>query len=161
MPMLDVTIPEGALAPEAERALIAQLTDLLIAHEGADPASPRVRAVSWVFLHRPAAVFVGGAPEEAPHYRVVPTVPEGQYDDERRQAVVADVTEAILDAEDGAHPRDPSRIWVFPTEMPEGTWGSNGRINRLADIADSLFDVEDGQRYAQERLGGRAVPSRA
>jgi hypothetical protein len=45
--------------------------------------------------------------------------------------------------------------------MPEGTWGSNGRIKGLADIADSLFDVEDGQRYAQERLGGRAAPSRA
>jgi phenylpyruvate tautomerase PptA (4-oxalocrotonate tautomerase family) len=30
MPMLDATIPEGALDPDRERALMARLTDILL-----------------------------------------------------------------------------------------------------------------------------------
>jgi len=75
--MLDAYIPEGALSPEAEDKLLARLTDLLLQHEGVDPANPAARALAWVFVHRPR-VYVGGS-----------EAPEGQYDDERRQAVTA------------------------------------------------------------------------
>jgi phenylpyruvate tautomerase PptA (4-oxalocrotonate tautomerase family) len=34
MPMIDVTIPEGALKPEAEKRLLKELTDILIRAEG-------------------------------------------------------------------------------------------------------------------------------
>jgi phenylpyruvate tautomerase PptA (4-oxalocrotonate tautomerase family) len=156
MPMLDVYIPEGALAPAAEQELLAKLTDILLVHEGADPTDPFTRSIAWVFLHRPAQVFVAGAPADAPRYKIVPTVPEGQFDDERRAAMVAAVTEAVLDAEAGAHPRDPMRVWVFPTEMPDGTWGAGGRINTLADIAGmAMRDPEKGRAYAERRLAQR------
>jgi phenylpyruvate tautomerase PptA (4-oxalocrotonate tautomerase family) len=156
MPMLDVYIPEGALPAAAEQELLAKLTDILLVHEGADPTDPFARSIAWVFLHRPAQVFVVGAPADAPRYKIVPTVPEGQFDDERRSAMVAAVTEAVLDAEDGAHPRDPMRVWVFPTEMPDGTWGAAGRINTLADIAGlAMRDPEKGRAYAERRLAQR------
>lgn len=162
MPMLDVTIPEGALSAEAERRLLARLTDVLLEHEGADPTNPVIRSIAWVFLHRPAAVFVAGAPEQEPHYRVVATVPEGQLDDERRAGMVAAVTEAVLDAEEGMHPRDPSRVWVFPTEMPDGNWGAAGRIFRLADIVQlAVGDREKAARYADARLGRTPEPASA
>jgi phenylpyruvate tautomerase PptA (4-oxalocrotonate tautomerase family) len=158
--MLDVFIPEGALYPQAEEALLARLTDILLVHEGADPADPATRSIAWVFLHRPAQVFVAGAPADAPRYKVVPTVPEGQFDDERRAAMVAAVTDAVLDAEDGAHPRDPMRVWVFPTELPDGTWGAGGRINTLADIAGfALRDADKGRAYAERRLAARRAPA--
>jgi phenylpyruvate tautomerase PptA (4-oxalocrotonate tautomerase family) len=156
MPMLDVYIPEGALPAAAEQELLAKLTDILLVHEGADPTDPFARSIAWVFLHRPAQVFVVGAPADAPRYKIVPTVPEGQFDDERRSAMVVAVTEAVLDAEDGAHPRDPMRVWVFPTEMPDGTWGAAGRINTLADIAGlAMRDPEKGRAYAERRLAQR------
>src|SRR3954466_9312243 len=109
MPMLDAFIPAGALSPEAEHALLAHLTDILLRNEGADPADPRAREIAWVFLHRPAAVLVGGKPATAPRYRFVASVPEGQFDDERRAAIVAEVTDAVLAAERGAYPVDPQR----------------------------------------------------
>jgi hypothetical protein len=40
MPFLDACIPQGALMPDAERSLAAKITDLLIEHEGVDPAKP-------------------------------------------------------------------------------------------------------------------------
>lgn len=156
MPMLDAFIPRDALAPEAEKELLSKLTDVLITHEGADPSNENVRSIAWVFLHRPETVLVGGSEPEAPRYRFVTSVPEGQFDPERRQAMVESVTAAVLDAEHGAYDRDPGRVWVFTPEVPDGTWGGAGRIVTLADIATfATGDPEQGRRYAQERLATR------
>ena len=155
MPMLDAFIPEGALSPQAEEKLLSQLTDLLLEHEGADPTNPRARSIAWVFLHRPT-VFVGGSIPDEPRYRIIASVPEGQFTPERRQAAVEHMTEAILDAEDGAYERDPDRVWVITNEIPDGTWGGRGRIFTLADIAGFVLnDGEAGRRYAEERLAER------
>ncbi len=156
MPLLDAYIPAGALTPDAEQQLLSTLTDLLITHEGADPTNPQVRSIAWVFLHRPEAVYVAGAPADAPRYRFVASVPEGQYDPERRQAMVASITDAVLDAEHGAHDRDPARVWVFTPEIPDGTWGALGRVVTLADIATfATGDAERGRAYAEKRLAQR------
>ena len=92
MPMLDAFIPDGALPATAEKELLATLTDLLLRHEGADPADPAARSIAWVFLHRPAMVFVAGEPAEEPRYRFIASVPQGQFDDDRRQAIVRAIT---------------------------------------------------------------------
>jgi phenylpyruvate tautomerase PptA (4-oxalocrotonate tautomerase family) len=156
MPMLDAYIPDGALRPEAEQALLARLTDILLENEGADPRNPAARAIAWVFLHRPAQVFVAGAPADVPRYKVVASVPEGQFDDDRRAAMVAAVTEAILDAEEGRRSRENTRVWVFANEIPDGTWGGRGRIHRLSDIASFVLgDAEKGRAYAERRLSER------
>lgn len=132
--MLDAYIPTGALTPDAERDLRSTLTELLIHHEGGDPTDPAVRSIAWVFLNRPETVYVAGMPSQEPRYRFVAAVPEGQYNAERRQNIVAAITEAVLDAEHGAHDRDPRRVWVSTPEIPDGTWGRAGRIVSLADI---------------------------
>ena len=156
MPMLDAYIPEGALSPAAEEKLLADLTDVLITNEGADASNPQVRSIAWLFLHRPEAVYVAGSRSSAPHYRFIASVPEGQYDAERREAMVRDITEAVLDAEEGAHERDPMRVWVFTPEIPDGTWGALGRVVRLADIAAfATGDPDYGRTYAEERLAKR------
>ncbi len=152
--MLDMYIPDGALQPEAEAALVNRITEILVRHEGFDPADPVTRSVSWAFVHRPASVFVGGTPADVPRYKVVPSVPEGQLDEQARVSVIAEVTEAILDAENGAWPRDASRIWVFPTEIPEGHWGGNGQISPLATILARLagHDTERARALAAARI---------
>jgi phenylpyruvate tautomerase PptA (4-oxalocrotonate tautomerase family) len=115
-----------------------------------------VRSIAWLFVHRPADVYVAGSRAQAPRYRFIASVPEGQYDTERRQAMVGDITEAVLDAEGGAHDRDPSRVWVFTPEIPDGTWGALGGIVTLADIATfATGDPERGRQYAEERLASR------
>jgi phenylpyruvate tautomerase PptA (4-oxalocrotonate tautomerase family) len=155
MPMLDAYIPEGALSAEAEKKLLARLTDVLLENEGADPNHETARSIAWVFLHRPD-VFVAGAPADEPRYRFVASVPEGQFNPDRRRAIVEAITEAVLDAEEGARPRDPMRVWVFPTEIADGTWGGGGRIVTLADIAGLVMgDAEKGREYADRTLSER------
>ncbi|MBH0777948.1 tautomerase family protein [Nocardia bovistercoris] len=159
MPMLDLYLPDGSCAPDREAALIDRITEILIRHEGFDPADPETRSVSWVFVHRPAAVYVGGAPAHAPRYKVVATVPEGQLDPDARAGVVREITDAILDAEGGRWPRDPARIWVFPTEVPEGRWGGYGEIVPLRRILRRLTG-RDPERAA-ELAARRIAASRA
>src|SRR3569833_1202647 len=101
MPMIGLTIPVGALKPEAEARLVKELGDILIGHEGFDPTSHVAQGETFVFLHRPAAVIVAGTPSEKPRYRIVPSVPEGQYTDASRKALVKDVTHAVARAEGG------------------------------------------------------------
>jgi phenylpyruvate tautomerase PptA (4-oxalocrotonate tautomerase family) len=159
MPMLDIYVPEGALTAEVEDGLVAQLTDLLLVHEGADPGNAEAQSIAWVWVHRPARVFVGGKPTDRPRYKVVPQVPEGQYDDQRRASMIAALTEAVLDAEERmGRSRDPFVVWAFPTEIPEGTWGGGGRVFRLADIAALVLgSAEQGRAYAEQRLGLRTT----
>ena len=160
--MIDIDIPTGALEPDAERRLLDRLTDLLLEHEGADPANPVARSLAWIFVHRPAAVYVAGGPAAEPHYRVRASVPEGQYDDERRAALVPAVTEAVLDAEEGVRERDPGRVWVLAVEIPDGTWGAAGQIMRLGHIVGMVVgDRAAGQRYADAVLGARLRASAA
>ena len=103
MPMIDALIPEGALKPEAEARLVKELTDILITHEGFDLGNKGAQSVSVVFLHRPAAVYVAGTRSPSPRYRIIPTVPEGQYTDASRKALVKEVTEAVVRADGGKY----------------------------------------------------------
>ncbi|WP_435590223.1 tautomerase family protein [Nocardia sp. bgisy118] len=153
MPNIDAYIPAGALSPDAERALIATVTDIVLRHEGADPANPLVRSIAWLALHRPEMYVAGEPATDAPRYRFYTAAPEGQFDDERRRAMVAEITEAVLDAEAGAYPRDPQRVWVFTPDIPEGTWGAGGQVVRLADILSfAVGDADLGRKLAEKAL---------
>lgn len=154
MPLIDVVIPEGALDRECEQALMSDLTDIVLTWEGIDPADPVAQAASWVFLHRPEALFVGGERCEHPRYRVVARLPEGQLDQQRRAGLIAAVTDAVLDAEPPGRPRDAQRVWVFTQHVEEGTWGAGGKVMGLADITALVLgpSVGDAQTYASRRL---------
>ncbi|MHC6151766.1 tautomerase family protein [Bradyrhizobium elkanii] len=154
MPMIDVTIPEGALKPEAEARLIKELGDILIGHEGFDPANKVAQGVTVVFLHRPAAVYVAGQPSPSPRFRIVPTVPEGQYTEASRAALVKDVTDAVVRATGGSFEDVAPQVWVFPTEIPDGQWGSRGVIRPLPDI-QAFIAGEHEREVGEARLARR------
>jgi phenylpyruvate tautomerase PptA (4-oxalocrotonate tautomerase family) len=151
--MCDAYIPEGALFPNAERQLLGRITDLLLEHEGVHPTKGRARALAWVFIHR-HEMYVAGAPAQAPHYRFVCQVPEGQYNDERRAAVTAGMTKAVVEAEEGSWPDPERRVWVFTNEVKDGTWGGLGRIVRLPDIAELVLGSK-GREAAEQVLAAR------
>ncbi|WP_407156633.1 4-oxalocrotonate tautomerase family protein [Bradyrhizobium sp. STM 3557] len=154
MPMIDVIIPEGALEPEAEERLLKELGDILIGHEGFSPDNKVAQSVTVIFLHRPAAVFVAGARSAKPRYRIVPTVPEGQYTEASRAALVKDVTEAVVRAEGGSYEDVAPRVWVFPSEIPDGQWGSRGVIRTLPEI-QAFIAGEHERSVGVQRLARR------
>jgi phenylpyruvate tautomerase PptA (4-oxalocrotonate tautomerase family) len=153
MPMIDAFIPEGALAPDAEARLFEELTEMVIRLDGFDPTSERARAATWIFLHRPT-VFVAGARPALPRYRFAACLPEGQYNDDVRRAVIKEVTQAVARAEGRPYEDVAPRVWVFANEIPEGTWGGGGHVLRLANIAGYLGG-DQARQAAAERLADR------
>ncbi len=77
MPMCDAYIPTGALEPDAERTLIARITDILVSHEvrrifelmedpqEVEASIARARSIAWTFVHR-CDTYVAGAVPDAP-----------------------------------------------------------------------------------------------
>jgi phenylpyruvate tautomerase PptA (4-oxalocrotonate tautomerase family) len=142
MPLFDLTLPAGALQRSALTALIDGLTTTALHWEGI-PDTPASRAMAWVFVHElpSGAVNVGGRPAELPIYRIFLTVPEGSLglhgplNEQRRNALVREVTELVLAAEGvtdiEAHVQ---RVWCLIREQSEGFWGANGRIFRISDF---------------------------
>ena len=147
MPLCDAYIPKDALAPEVERKLVSRVTRLLIDHEMRriaelmeDPAEieasrARASAIAWTFVHR-TETYVAGKPIEAPYYRFVATVPEGQIDDQFAPAVNRDIMQAVAEAEAGRWPNLERRLWVTIHEVYDGRWGAGGRVLHLKHIID-------------------------
>jgi phenylpyruvate tautomerase PptA (4-oxalocrotonate tautomerase family) len=135
MPMIELTLPEGALERDRRDALVEDLTATLLRWEGAgDSAVARSIAWAWVTEVPAGDFYVGGRPAgaETARYRVKLTVPAGALDDERKAGLVEDATRAVLAADGG---EDPARVWVIIREVADGNWGGAGRIFRLRDIA--------------------------
>ena len=142
MPLIDVTLPAGALTPDATSQLVGELTGALIEHEGA-PDNERTRAMTWVHELPANAVHVGGRPADRPVYRVAVTVPEGTllhgpgpFGTSARSNLVRDVTELVLAAEaDSTTQADRGRVYCTITEIKDGHWGALGETITMSDIA--------------------------
>jgi phenylpyruvate tautomerase PptA (4-oxalocrotonate tautomerase family) len=133
MPMIDLTLPEGALTEVAIAALVEELTSAQIEGEGA-PDNEYVRAITWAFVDErsasaitwafvdersASAINVGGRHAEKPVYLVVLTVPEGAPGvpgplmGANRERLVKRVTKLVLDAEGTPFsPAEAQRVWV-------------------------------------------------
>ena len=96
---------------------------------------------------------MASVPAEAPYYKFVINVPEGQADEEFRTAVTRDITQAVADAEGGKWPHPQFRVWVLTWEAPDGTWGATGQITRLHDVVG--FVAPQLREQAVQRLADR------
>ncbi len=154
MPFCDAHISEGALSPSAERELLGRITDALLEDEGVDPTNEMGRRIAWVFVHR-HEMYVAGEPAQEPRYRFVCHVPEGQYNDERRAAVIAGMTQAVVEAEDGGWPHPERRVAVFTNEIKDGTLGGAGQILKLPDIYEFFARGDESREAAEQVLAAR------
>ena len=151
MPMIELTLPQGALDKGAQDDLMEKLTFALLRWEGAPEDSETARTISWGYVdEKPTSnVYQGGKPQPAqPLYRVKVTVPMGALDDEKKSGLVAEATRYVLEAE-GADPDDPAalmRVWVIVREVADGNWGGAGRVFRLREIASLVMGDRDRER---------------
>jgi phenylpyruvate tautomerase PptA (4-oxalocrotonate tautomerase family) len=155
MPMIDLTMPTGALSEQAKEDLMERLTKTLLKWEGAKPDNDAVQSIAWTFLHEAELVTVGGRSAEKPRYRVFAGVPQGSIGDEEKQGLVAEVTNEVLRAEspdEEPAPEDAARVWVIVNEITDGNWGGFGRIFRLEDILAFAGAGEEDREVRLARL---------
>lgn len=169
MPMIDLTLPQGALSEDAKAKVVEQLTTSLIRFEGA-PDNEYVRAIAWCFLdERPAgAIHVGGRAPGRPVYRLVLTVPEGAPGVSgplllgNRDLMVRTMTEHVLAAEGTPYSEaEAARVWVQIREIRDGYWGAMGEIGRMHDIATIAGALPEDQRTERGLRGRTALEAAA
>ncbi|MET9634081.1 tautomerase family protein [Lentzea sp. NPDC006480] len=132
MPMIELTAPAGSLTDAGRKSVQRDLATLLLKWEGA-PDNDFFRSVAWTYLHELPAGAQTTALDDAPRFRVDVTVPAGALSDQRKEGLIKEATELVLEAA-GLEASDAIRVWVFIHEQPEGTWGAGGQVVRLAEL---------------------------
>ncbi|QWF82656.1 tautomerase family protein [Amycolatopsis sp. CA-230715] len=134
MPMIEVTVPEGAVEAAAAERLREELATTLLRWEGA-PDTEFFREITWVYWHEIAAdrLAVGGRSRGAPRFRVEVTVPEGALSQRRKDGLAADVHAAVTAAA-GLDPARALHVWTLIREVPEGNWAAAGETIRFAEL---------------------------
>jgi phenylpyruvate tautomerase PptA (4-oxalocrotonate tautomerase family) len=144
MPMIDLTYPQGSIAPEAREELLEELATKLLEAEKA-PDTEFFRSITWVYANEIAAdaLAVGGRPGGEPRFRVQITVPEGALSDRRKGILVDSVNRAVLRAA-GLEESEGLRVWTLIREVPDGNWGAAGQQVRYQQLVEAAAAEREG-----------------
>lgn len=132
MPMIQLTVPAGALTGQGRAEVQAELARVLMRWEGA-PDNAFFRAQAWSYLNELPAGAQTTAGDDLPRFRVEVTVPQGALSDRRKSGLVEEVTQVVLKAA-GLEAAEALRVWVLVHEQADGAWGAGGSVIRFADL---------------------------
>ena len=135
MPMIDVKLPTGALSAGARAELSDHLATTLLKWEKA-PVNDLTRSITWVTYDEREFHL----PDGLDRFHVLVTVPEGALSERRKEGLIAEATELVLQAAgiEGREFVDTARVWVHIHEVPEGHWGAAGQVFRYKDIVAAV-----------------------
>ena len=144
MPMIEVTYPKGAIAPDARETMLEELATRLLAAERA-PDTDFFRSITWVYANEIDAgqLAVGGRPGGEPRFRVQITVPEGALSDRRKGILVESVNEAVLSAAELPE-SEGLRVWTLIRDVPDGNWGAAGQQVRYQQLVEAAAAEREG-----------------
>jgi phenylpyruvate tautomerase PptA (4-oxalocrotonate tautomerase family) len=133
MPAIDITAPAGLFPAGTERQLAKELTEALLAAEGAPLAAPYLENTA-AYLHlMPANAVHTASTDSARTVRVQVLTPPDALDRAGQQKFVTDATEIVTRI--SGDPTQAGRTWVFLTEAAEGGWGVSGFALGKAEFA--------------------------
>jgi phenylpyruvate tautomerase PptA (4-oxalocrotonate tautomerase family) len=155
MPLVRITYPRGALAPEHKRTIAAALTEIVLDVE-VDAVTDAGRTVTVVQFIEAApddwavAGQLRSTAEGAPNHFIVDLIVlEGLLDGARRGDAHQRVTQAFQQALGDADPMLPFRVWVLVHDVREGGWGVGGRPLAALDVAQFLNSDLSVERRAE------------
>lgn len=146
MPMIELTLPKGALDSGQIRALMQRATKTVMWWERI-PDLPEARAIAWGMVNEIEQnhFTVGGLPPELPRYRFRIHTIEGLMDDGARQGVMRDLTRLVLDIEGAPHtPENAARVWTIMRDYPRSHWGIGGYPFPPAGFRSAASEIRFG-----------------
>lgn len=134
MPIVDLTLAEGALSAEDRERLLDKVGRIAIDYEGLS-GSKFAEAFTWVYVHELPATHVtqvSGTPSK-PLYRFTFTTLQTLLDNESKHRLGGDVARAVYEAEGAAWNAQEAynRVWVFFDDYRQGDWIVGGEINSI------------------------------
>jgi hypothetical protein len=70
------------------------------------------------------------------------------------------ITQAVVEAEDGAWPHPKHRVGIFALEIPDGTWGGAVRLIRLPDIYELVWPPRPGMEGEPRETAEQVLTAR-
>ncbi|WP_162600795.1 hypothetical protein [Paraburkholderia sp. C35] len=128
MPMIDLTLPRGALSADKLEDLMHRAIKTLMFWEKI-PDTPEARNIAWATVNEVDSrhMVVGGLPPERPRYRFRVHTIQGLMDEGAISGVMRDLTKLVLEIEGSEHnPDNAGRVWVIVREYPRSHWGIGG-----------------------------------
>lgn len=128
MPMIELSLTEGALTEKQTSELLHRATKTLMWWEKVAD-TPQGRSIAWTLATElPADKFlVGGLTPVKPRYRFRVHTIEGLLDDRAKQGIIRDLTKLTLQIEGASpEPDNLARVWVLLREYPRANWGIAG-----------------------------------
>ncbi|MEP7289452.1 MAG: hypothetical protein ABI947_27195 [Chloroflexota bacterium] len=146
MPVIDVTYPAGTLSLEAQEAVAAQLTNILMEIEGTKGIAA-IAAGTWLLLHEanPNTIAVGGKFSPG-RYRVEIATPADVLNMSQKAELIRRVTDTLLQIE-GTEPdvAQRARVYCLISEIPDGGWGFFGQAITREYAAARRKELEQGK----------------
>src|SRR5689334_1534775 len=114
MPVIKVTYPAASLSPEAQEAVAAQLTDILMDIEGTKGIAA-IAAGTWLIMKEaPANTIAVGGKFSAGRYHVEIATPVGTLNMAQKAELIQRVTEALLQIEGAElNPANQARVYCL------------------------------------------------
>jgi phenylpyruvate tautomerase PptA (4-oxalocrotonate tautomerase family) len=136
MPKLELTIPAESLSEESQQELARDLGAALLRAEGA-PDTEFFRSITWAHVHAlPASSMQTPDGVADPHAVIEISVPDGALSAKRKEGLVAETTELVLDAT--GWDREASwRVWTLIRDVPEGNWGAGGQVVHFEQLREA------------------------
>ncbi len=141
MPIIDVTVQEGALGAAELASLPEKLGHIALEHEGL-AGSAFAERFTWIYVHevpRANVTQVAGPPPK-PLYRLRLTTLQTLLDNDSKVRLGQALAKAIYELEDSPWNADEAhnRIWTFFEDVREGDWMAGDRINSTRAIREAL-----------------------
>ncbi|MGW5780743.1 tautomerase family protein [Streptomyces sp. NPDC003863] len=135
MPLVEITVPEGALSEAAAEVLQQQVADSVLAAMEL-PRTEFFAAATWVYVREAAKGLATTGAGRPPGVLVVVTPLEGFLTPERNEALAVEVTRHVHVATG-----PDTVVWLVVNEIPEGNWAVNGGLTRRAKIDEIVAEA--------------------
>jgi len=132
MPMIDLYAPLGIFADVHDVAVRA--ANIVKTVEQV-PDIPMFRSNTAAFVHELPTTAISDAAGSGDHVRVQVLTNAGALDRDKQLAVVAELTDLVVEASDGRIHAE--RVWVLLTEAAPGGWGLWGHAHTNEEIVDA------------------------
>jgi phenylpyruvate tautomerase PptA (4-oxalocrotonate tautomerase family) len=156
MPLIEVIVPEGSLAPAARESLVKELSAAALKVEGI-PDSLQARKLTWVLVSdAPKGTWaVGGEPAAELKFLVRVTVPRGTLSPARRRRMGLTVSKVLSAA--AGRPLTPDDAWILVNEIEDGRWTAGGKILTMEDLSTYVgMDAVKKHAKKQGTIGFRS-----
>ncbi|WP_435973695.1 tautomerase family protein [Streptomyces sp. Qhu_M48] len=135
MPLVEITVPEGALSEAAAEVLQQQVADAVLTAMGL-PRTDFFTSATWVYVREAAKGLATTGAGTPPGVLIVVTPLKGFLTPERNEALSVELTRYVQEATGPG-----TVVWLVVNEIPEGNWAVNGGLTRRARIDEFVAEA--------------------